>query len=282
MKRARPFMQVDVFGTAPMMGNPVAVVLDGEGLSDTAMQDFARWTNVSETTFVLPPSNLGADYALRIFTPASELPFAGHPTLGSAHAVMAAGIAAPREGRLVQQCAKGLIAVRVGEGELSLTMPPAAIAPAPEPERLEKALGTALVAAPQVVDVGPRWVVAEVAEWDTLHALTPDYAALAAYDRAHGVTGQSLFAGRGDAAGTILVRSFAAGDSINEDPVCGSGNGAVAAYRLANGAIGEGGAYTAVQGLSVGRNGHVALRVVDGGIEVGGACAALISGTVTI
>jgi PhzF family phenazine biosynthesis protein len=135
---------------------------------------------------------------------------------------------------------------------------------------------------PQIVNVGPRWVVAEMADWEALHALTPDYAALAAYDRAHGVTGQTLYGTRGDADGTILTRSFAAGDGIYEDPVCGSGNGAVAAYRLAHGALHDGDHHRAVQGLSLGRRGAVDIRIRDGRVQVGGQCCTVIAGNLIL
>ncbi len=121
--RNRPFKQVDVFTAVPYRGNPVAVVLDGEGLSDAEMQTFANWTNLSETTFILPPSDPAADYRVRIFTPKAELPFAGHPTLGTAHAVLEAGLASAREGRLVQQCAVGLVDLAVGQNGLSFRLP---------------------------------------------------------------------------------------------------------------------------------------------------------------
>ena len=123
MRMARLFPQVDVFTAVPYKGNPVAVVLDGAGLSDGEMQAFANWTNLSETTFVLPPTQAGADYRVRIFTPEAELPFAGHPTLGTAHAVIEAGLAAPQDGRLVQQCAVGLVELALGEGGLSFRLP---------------------------------------------------------------------------------------------------------------------------------------------------------------
>lgn len=280
--RERAFTQVDVFTQIPLRGNPVAVVLDGAGIDDAAMQAFANWTNLSETTFVLPATDAAADYALRIFTPKSELPFAGHPTLGTAHAVLAAGLAQPRHGKLVQQCAIGLVEIDVGDGGLSFTLPTAMLTPAPAPDMLAAALGAALLAPPMVVDVGPRWVVGEVSGWDALGALRPDIAALAAYDRAHGVSGQTLFARDADPAGPLLVRSFAAGDGIAEDPVCGSGNGAVAAFRLAQGSLVDGDRYTAVQGRSVGRDGRVEVRIVDGAVHVGGACCTVISGMVLL
>jgi PhzF family phenazine biosynthesis protein len=279
MTMQRRFAQIDVFTAVPLMGNPVAVVLDGAGLSDAAMQRFANWTNLSETTFVLPATDPGADYALRIFTPKSELPFAGHPTLGSAHAVIAAGLATPRGGALVQECAVGLVAVRVaGEGALSFRLPPPQIDPAPAPEALIAALGAPPLGPPQVVNVGPRWVIAELATPAAVRGLTPDYAALAAYDRAHGTTGQTIFAREAD--GNAVVRSFAAADGITEDPVCGSGNGAVAAYRRWSGTGGAN--YRASQGREIGRDGVIDIRFADGEIYVGGRCVTVIEGMVRI
>lgn len=274
----RAFMQVDVFTAIPLRGNPVAVVLDGMGLSDAAMQQFANWTNLSETTFVLPATDPAADYRLRIFTPKSELPFAGHPTLGSAHAVIAAGLAAPRGGKLVQQCAVGLVEIGVGGAGLEFRLPPPQIDPAPSADALAAALGTLPLGPPQIVNVGPRWVIIELADEAAVRGLTPDLTALAAYDRAHGTTGQTVFARL--ANGDAVVRSFAAADGIAEDPVCGSGNGAVAAYRRWSG---TGGAdYRASQGREIGRDGVINIRFAGGDIFVGGDCVTVVEGSVQI
>lgn len=274
----RRFCQVDVFTTVALKGNPVAVVLDGAGLDGAAMQQFANWTNLSETTFVLPATDPAADYALRIFTPKSELPFAGHPTLGSAHAIVAAGLAAPRGGKLVQQCAVGLVEVNVGEQGLSFRLPMAQIDLAPQPDALAAALGHAPLAPPQIVNVGPRWVIVELAGEAAVRGCTPDLNILAAYDRAHGVTGQTIFARL--AGGDAVVRSFAAADGIAEDPVCGSGNGAVAAYRRWSGS--GGGDYSASQGREIGRDGVISVRFAGDDIYVGGQCVTVIEGTVRI
>ena len=274
----RRFMQVDVFTAVALKGNPVAVVLDGGGIDDATMQQFANWTNLSETTFVLPATDPAADYALRIFTPQSELPFAGHPTLGSAHAIIAAGLAVPKNGKLVQQCAVGLVEIGVRGADLSFRLPPAQIDPAPEPELLSAALGSALLAPPQVVNVGPRWVIVEMADDVAVRGCTPDLGILAAYDRTHGVTGQTIFART--ANGDAVVRSFAAGDGIAEDPVCGSGNGAVAAYRRWSGS-GEGD-YIASKGREIGRDGVIRVRFDGDDIHVGGSCVTVIVGTVRI
>ena len=278
MSMERPFKQVDVFTSVPLLGNPVAVVLDGAGMTDANMQAFANWTNLSETTFVLPPTHAGADYAVRIFTPRNELVFAGHPTLGTAHAVIEAGIAAPKDGKIIQQCKLGLIEVSVGDTGLSLKMPPNTVTPAPDPAGLAAAVKVANFGkgAPQVVDVGPHWVIAELDTVEAVETLTPDLPALAAYDRAHHTTGITLFAVVSDTE--IIVRTFAPLDGIAEDPVCGSGNGALAAYRLHNGVIKDGHRYLASQGRQVGRDGKVHIRIDGSDIHVGGDCVTCIDG----
>lgn len=274
----RRFMQIDVFTAVALKGNPVAVVLDGAGLNDAAMQQFANWTNLSETTFVLPATDPAADYALRIFTPKSELPFAGHPTLGSAHAIVAAGVAVPRGGGLVQQCAAGLIEVGVGDAGLSFRLPPAHIDAAPQADLLAAALSSAPIGPPQIVNVGPRWVIAELASPDQVRGCVPDLAALATYDRTYGVTGQTIFAR--EANGDAVVRSFAAADGIAEDPVCGSGNGAVAAYRRWSG---SGSAdYRASQGREIGRDGVIGIRFDGDDIYISGQCVTVIEGQVRL
>lgn len=277
----RAFKQVDVFTNRPLFGNPVAVVLDATSMSDSDMQQFANWTNLSETTFVLPPDNPAASYRVRIFTPRAELPFAGHPTLGTAHAVLEAGIAQARGGKLIQECAVGLVDVTVGDTGLSFRLPRYAAAPADSHATIVAAIGgpSVIKGAPQVLDVGPRWVIAEMVSLDAVAHLDPDLASLAAYDRAHGTTGLTVFATGDD--GT-LVRSFAPADGIAEDPVCGSGNGAVAAYRLLAGQIGDGDRYIASQGLQVGRDGYVHIRIDDTDIHVGGQCITCITGSLDL
>lgn len=276
--RSRDFVQVDVFTAVPYKGNPVAVVLDGEGLSDVEMQAFANWTNLSETTFVLPATEPGADYRVRIFTPKAELPFAGHPTLGTAHAVMRAGLAKARDGRLVQQCAVGLVELTVGESGLSFRLPRYALTELTDPE------ATAWIGAPvkgsaQAVDVGPVWLVAELESIADLERLQHDEARLAAYYVPKGWTGATLYAADGD---RVVVRSFAPGDGIAEDPVCGSGNGAAAAFRLAAGQIGAGDSYVASQGRQVGRDGFITIRIAGQDIHVGGQCVTCITGSVML
>lgn len=277
----RPFKQVDVFTADALKGNPVAVILDAKGLTTADMQAIASWTNLSETTFVIPATDGQADYAVRIFTPKSELPFAGHPTLGTAHAVIEAGLATPSDGTLVQQCAVGLVEVSVAGTGLSFRLPRYAFEEAPEPERLVAALGdAAIVGAPRIVDVGPRWVIVQLSSAAAVERLQPDLPALADYDRAYATTGLTVFGERAD--GGIVVRSFAPADGVPEDPVCGSGNGAVAAYRLKSGQIAAGSAYTASQGRQVGRDGHVRVAIVGDAVHVGGDCVTVVDGTFRI
>ena len=276
--RSRDFVQVDVFTAVPYKGNPVAVVLDGEGLSDAEMQAFANWTNLSETTFVLPATEPGADYRVRIFTPKAELPFAGHPTLGTAHAVLNAGLAKARDGKLVQQCAVGLVELTVGESGLSFRLPRYALTELTDPEATAW-IGAPVKGAAQAVDVGPVWLVAELESIADLERLKHDEARLAAYYVPKGWTGATLYAADGD---RVVVRSFAPGDGIAEDPVCGSGNGAAAAFRLAAGQIGAGDSYVASQGRQVGRDGFITIRIEGQDIHVGGQCVTCITGEVML
>jgi len=244
MEHTHDYKVVDVFTDRPLAGNPVAVVFDADGLDTEAMQAIANWTNLSETTFVLPPTTPAADYRLRIFTPRSGLPFAGHPTLGSAHAILEAGQATPREGgRLVQQCNIGLVDVAIEDGadgrQLAFTLPSARIDPLPAAEvaELELILGCKLNhgAAPAIVNVDAIWVVLPMPGAAAVLDLRPDFARLAAFERRLGVTGLTVF-GRypqGDVA--IEVRAFAPSCGVEEDPVCGSGNASVAAFQWERG-----------------------------------------------
>lgn len=293
---SRPFMQVDVFTDRPYLGNPVAVVLGAGGLDAKAMQAIARWTNLSETTFVLAPDDPRADYRLRIFTPGAELPFAGHPTIGSAWALLQSGRVRPRDGQLVQQCEAGLvpIAIEPAKGETATWEPTAPAGPAlrrlwlriPQPRlraidpsaraSLERALGAAAVAEPRVVDVGPVWLIAELASDEAVLSLRPDVDAVARLSRELGLGGVTVFGEslRPDVA-AYEVRSFAPAHGIVEDPVCGSGNGCVAAYLRERGVPR---AYRARQGRAVGRDGWVDVRYDADGIEIGGAAVVCISG----
>lgn len=281
MVRARMFKQVDVFTAVPYKGNPVAVVLDAQELSDAEMQAFANWTNLSETTFVLPAGTAGADYRVRIFTPKAELPFAGHPTIGTAHAVLEAGLAKASAGKLIQECAVGLVELTIAADALSFRLPRHSLSEAPDQAEALAWLGAgvAVNGKAQAVDVGPVWLVAELAEIAALEALEPDLARLATYYTSHGLTGATVYAAQGE---RVVVRSFAPGDGIPEDPVCGSGNGAVAAFRLAAGQVASGDSYRASQGRQVGRDGWIDIRFEGSEIHVGGSAVTCIEGTVSI
>ncbi len=304
MSTARPFAQIDVFTALPGLGNPVAVVLDGSGLDDAAMQRFARWTNLSETTFVLPPTDARADYALRIFTPGGELPFAGHPTLGSCFAWAAAG-GQPKAGdRIVQQCAQGLIALRREGGRLAFAAPASRrsdVAPVLL-ARVAKALELHAdqVQRAQLLDNGPVWLTLWLDSADTVLALEPDHAKLAALGQKIGVVGvhqarsaSQLIAkssrearafgapaGRGEAP-LIEVRAFAAPVGVNEDPVTGSLNASLAQWLIETGDLPP--HYVAAQGQALGRAGrvHVA-RDSAGQVWVGGDCVSVIRGEVSL
>lgn len=289
--KTRAYKVVDVFTSRPLKGNPVAVILDAQGLETQAMQDIARWTNLSETTFVLPPTDARADYRLRIFTPQSELPFAGHPTLGSAFAALEAGVVRPKNGVLVQECGVGLVTLGVREVEagvqLSFTLPQPKLTPLTDADvaELEAIIGQALVkeVPPAIVNVGAVWVVAQVPSVPALLALAPDFSRSARLERRLGATGVSLFARyAGDSEG-IEVRSFAPSCGVNEDPVCGSGNGSIGVFLRERGllsAVGE--RYTARQGQCVGRDGFVQVSVSGADITVGGDCVTCVEGVLKL
>ena len=281
--RVHSFKQVDVFTAVPYRGNPVAVVLDAEGLDTAAMQRIAAWTNLSETTFVLPPSSPDADYRLRIFTPRAELPFAGHPTLGSAHAVLEAGLAKPRGGVVRQECGAGVLEIAVqGVGGTMWLKAPAArdvALPKADVAVLEKLLGARLRGEPSVVTVGPVWLVAELDSAAEVARLAPDMAAMAAFTDRVACTGITVFGAVAGNAG-VEVRSFAPAHGIPEDPVCGSGNVSVAHYLARSGGLARfGERYESRQGMQVGRDGRVSLRVEGSQVYLGGQAVTCIDGT---
>ncbi|MNF58011.1 Trans-2,3-dihydro-3-hydroxyanthranilate isomerase [compost metagenome] len=284
-----PFKQVDVFTKVPFKGNPVAVVLQAEGLTSEQMQRIAHWTNLSETTFVLPPSSAAADYRVRIFTPASELPFAGHPTIGTAHALLEAGAIAPRDGLLVQECAAGLVQLEVsqdsdGERWITFDLPQPAFTPLGDAEvdELEAILGCTVSreAQPRLIDVGARWIVAQLDSAAAVLACRPDMARMKLIEQKPQETGVTIFGAypAGQPA-RIEVRSFAPACGIDEDPVCGSGNGCVAAFIRDSGQTAHfGSRYLASQGAALGRAGLLRIAIDDERIQVGGMAVTCIDG----
>ena len=283
--RSLKFKQVDVFTRTPFLGNPVAVVLDASGLGAGDMQRIAAWTNLSETTFVLPPSSSGADYRLRIFTPRAELPFAGHPTIGSAHAVLEAGIVKPKQRRLVQECGAGNLVLQVDGDTLWLESPQATSTPLTEADlhSLGKSLNGEIKQKPLIVNVGPRWLIADLGGAKAVAALAPDLQAIADLSNRLSIGGVTVYGASGDGESAIHVRSFAPAHGIPEDPVCGSGNISVAAYLVSTGQAERVGArYTARQGMQLGRDGRVSIRIEGSKILLGGSAVTCVDGSLRV
>ena len=272
---ARRFTQVDVFTDKPLRGNPLAVVHDAQGLSDTQMAAFARWTNLSETTFLLPPTDAAADYRVRIFTPGGELPFAGHPTLGSCHAWLEAGGVAQAGGEVVQQCGVGLVRIRREGGRSAFAAPPLRYTEVDETtlQPVLAALGVPRerVAAAQWLDNGPNWLGLLLDSAATVLAVEPDHAAL------KGLAKVGLVAPQAPGADTQFeVRAFAAAIGVPEDPVTGSLNAGLAQWLIERGIAPE--SYVAAQGARLGREGRVFIERAAGQIWVGGHSVSCVRG----
>lgn len=275
------FKQVDVFSTVALKGNPVAVVLNADSLTDGQMADFARWTNLSETTFVLKPQNPDADYRLRIFTTLNELPFAGHPTLGSCHAWLEAG-GVPRGQEVVQECAAGLIRLRRQAGQLAFTAPPLLRTGAVEGDLLQRicrGLGIEAQAVVQArwVDNGPGWVALMLRDREQVLAIEPDYSQLLGLSI--GVVAPWQPELDGDEA-QFEVRAFCAGEGMPEDPVTGSLNAGLAQWLIGAGLAPA--HYVASQGTAMGRAGRVSIEQIGEDIWVGGPAVTCISGQLTL
>ncbi|OZB58332.1 MAG: phenazine biosynthesis protein PhzF [Lysobacterales bacterium 14-68-21] len=283
----RRFMQLDVFADQPMLGNPLAVVIDAQGIDDAAMQAFARWTNLSETTFLLPPTSPEADYRVRIFTPRQELPFAGHPSVGSAYAAIETGLVDAGKTALVQECAAGLLPVRVeGVGaarRIHVQAPPAQIHAIDESLRRQLAVALPAPLGPddvRLVDNGPHWLVCDLRDAAAVRALQPDLAAVAALCGHNAAVGVSVFGRETDGTAAMAVRAFCPADGIPEDPVTGSANAAIMAWLGQREDTVYGTHYRASQGREVGRDGlvDVARDVSTGAVTIGGACALTVRG----
>ena len=292
--RQRPFQQVDVFTAVPYLGNPLAVVLDGEDLSTEAMQAFTHWTNLSECTFVLPPTPegaaAGADYRVRIFCPSRELPFAGHPTLGTCHAWLAAGGVPRTTGVVVQECGVGLVKIRRDGERLAFGAPPLIKSgPLPEADVALIALGLGVARSDIVAhawcDNGPNWRGVMLQSAEQVLTLKPDGTVLAGLDI--GVVGPRgkvgvVGAHSGDAGTDFEVRAFFPGNSgMAEDPVTGSLNAALAQWLIGSGMAPA--RYVAAQGTALGRAGRVYIERDDSGtVWVGGASVTCVQGTVQL
>ena len=274
----RQFRQVDVFTAVPYLGNPLAVVLGADGLTDDQMQRFANWTNLSETTFVLEPGDDAADYWVRIFTPSGELPFAGHPTLGTCHAWLESGGQPRSPGLMTQQCGAGLVQVRQDSGGLAFAAPPL-LRSGPVDEDLAVHIAEVLrVGRDEIVDLqwadnGPGWVAVLLASADAVLAVRPGVA-----DLDIGIAGP--YPAGSPAA--FEVRAFTPKlGSTDEDPVTGSLNASLAQWLLATGRATA--PYLASQGTVLGRRGQVRIsQDPDGTVWVGGSTVTCVTGEVLI
>lgn len=276
MPRNRAFAQVDVFSRDPYRGNPVAVILDAEDLGDEEMARIANWTNLSETTFVLPPTDPGADYRLRIFTPARELPFAGHPTLGSAAAWLEAGGVPLTEGTVVQECGAGLIELRRDDQTLSFAAPDC-VRSGELAEDYANEIAQALhvdredILGHQWVDNGPGWAAVRLASAQQILDLEPDFSRIP--DAKLGVLGAHPKGSDHE----YEIRAFVPGVGVAEDPVTGSLNASVAQWLIASGLVPE--KYTVTQGTALGRAGVISISHEDAEVWVGGATTVCFRGT---
>lgn len=287
MPRSR-YLQLDVFAAQLGGGNPLGVVVDGAGFDDATMQRIAAWTGLVETTFLLPPSSADASYRVRIFTPTREIPFAGHPSIGSAHAALDTGLATLRAGCLIQQCGAGLLPVLVeGDGtgrRLSVQAPAARIVrdgddAFGEVASLLGGLATGTLGV-VLIEGGRRWWVAELADAAALRAWSPPHADIATLARASDSLGLCVFARDAGTTHDIAVRAFPAGVGIVEDPASGAANGLIAAFIAAgepNGPLAHG--YRVSQGREMGHDAAIDVRIdADGTVWVGGRTNTIVEG----
>lgn len=280
MTMLRRFAQVDVFTAEPLKGNALAVVIDGDGLSDEQMSAFARWTNLSETTFLLPPTDPVADYRVRIFTPGGELPFAGHPTLGSCFSWLASGGDAKRPGQIVQQCAIGLVTIKRDAGRLAFAAPPLIKSGPVDDAALRAQVARSLrlddneLLDVQWVDNGPGWMAARLKDAATVLALQPDLVAMQGLNL--GVVG----AYPEGSPEQFEVRAFVPELGVPEDPVTGSLNAGLALWLQGTGLAPE--RYIACQGAALGRAGRVHVVREGDRTWIGGSVTPLIHGQVRL
>ena len=283
------YLQLDVFASRPGTGNPLGALLDADALSGEQMQALAAWLNLSETVFFLRPSTPGADYHIRIFTPTRELAFAGHPSVGAAWAAVTCGLAHPHDGALLQQCAAGLLPVRVSGPakalQIQLASPPARrldTAADGAPEALLALADSGHV--PELWDNGARWWLLPLRDAAAVRNLVPDMATLADWSLATDATGVAVFADEAGDDHTRVVRAFCPADAaaVPEDPVTGSANALIGAWlRQRNALPGREGRYVASQGREVGRDGRVQVEVdAQGTVWIGGQVQCVIDGSI--
>lgn len=278
------FKQVDVFTSSAFNGNPLAVIMDAQGLSDSQLAAIARWTNLSETTFVLPPQDAQADYRVRIFTVEGELPFAGHPTLGTAHALLEAGWPTRTPGEIVQECGVGHVRVKIGaDGSLAFAAPAATITPWQD-ALMSNAINSDafdLTQSPTVVDMGIRWLLVPMVSADAVLALQPNVSDLQRLIKHAGVTGVMPF-GRlpqGETEQYEVRGLLVEYGSLTEDPITGSANACLARYFAAAGQTND---YRVRQGTVLQRAGRVQVTFAEGEIWIGGTTVTVIDGTLSL
>ncbi len=286
----RRYLQLDVFADRPGAGNPLGVVFDAADMDADAMQAYAAWANLSETIFFLPPTSAEADYRVRIFTPRQELPFAGHPSVGAAWAALDSGLAQAKDGRLVQECAAGLLPIRIEQRDAARFVH----VRAPHAREVDagdvhaKALASALQGlrrgklAPALWNNGPDWWLVELADAATVRAMQPDLPAIAALSTASNAVGLVVFGRVEGSDHDLAVRAYCPADGIPEDPVTGSANASIAALLHHAGALpGAEGRYIASQGRELGRDGRVEVQVdSENEVWIGGQVQAVIRGSV--
>lgn len=282
----RRYLQVDVFGPAAGLGNPLGVVLDAQGLDTARMQALATWLNLSETVFFVPPAHPHADYAIRIFTPRQELPFAGHPSVGAAWAALEGQVVAPDAVALLQECAAGLLPVHIDDaagGRRTAVRAPRAMQSTGD-DAFDAALEAALAGLPRGGmaarwNNGPTWWCVELADAAAVRSAQPDLAAIATLTLASDAVGLAVFAPCDASDHQLVVRAFCPADGIPEDPVTGSANACIAA-QLADAGRLPAARFVSSQGREVGRDGRVHIQVDDDGdVWLGGAVQAVVRGT---
>ena len=287
---AHPFVQADVFADRPGAGNPLAVVLDAGGLDDAAMQAIARWTRLPETTFVLPPTRPGASYAIRMFSPNKEVPFAGHPSVGTAHVVLEAGLAEPRDGLLLQEGVAGLLPLRVDQADgvrrIAIRTPHSRLVETTDARsaRMANALDWLLPGTlpPALMEGGRRWWLAEARDESSLRSALPDWDAITTLARATDSMGVLAFARCHGQDYQVAVRACVGGPAVFEEAASGAANAVLAAWLALRDALpGTGGRYRVSQGREVGHDAYLDMHVDAGGeVWAGGRMVSVIRGVI--